>query len=256
VKKLIMAVMAHADDLEVYAGGTMAKFVEQGYEGVLVMLSANIAGASAGGKKYRQTLPEECIPLRAAETRAAAEVLGVRRVEFLNFQDMLYSDGTDFVHLGDAGFNPALPGVGPLLPAVAMNPKLVAPVTEVIARYEPEIVIMQHAFSGFEHVTSGHIVNLAFRQAMKTGASLGQLWLPMTVRHCTWESDLRVYPSPNVLIDITAQWEKKSAAMLAHKSQRLEGAIEKIRLANRYWGMARQCELAEAFFTLCDARYR
>ena len=256
MKKCIMAVVAHADDMEVFAGGTMAKFVEQGYEGVLVMLSANTAGAGVGGKKYRQTPPEECMPVRAEETRAGAAKLGVRTVEFLNFQDMLYSDGKDFLFLGDAGFNPALPGVGPLLPAVAMNPKLIAPVTEVIARYEPEIVIMQHALSGFEHITSGHIVNLAFRQAMKNGASLGQLWLPVTVRHCTWESDFRLYPSPNVLIDITAQWEKKVAAMLAHKSQGLEGAVEKIRAGNRYWGMARQCELAEAFFTLCDARYR
>ncbi len=252
----IMAVMAHADDMEVYAGGTMAKFAEQGYEGILVMLSANTAGAAAPGKSYRQTLPEECIPLRAQETRAAAALLGVRTVEFLGFQDMLHSDGREFLYLGDPGFNPTLPGAGPLLPAVAMNPRLIAPVREVMARYEPEIVIAQHTFSGFEHMTAGHIVNLAFRQALGAGASLGQLWLPAAVRHCTWDSDLRVYPSPNILIDITAQWEKKAAAMLAHRSQRLEGAIEKIRLANRYWGMARQCELAEPFFTLCDGRYR
>jgi LmbE family N-acetylglucosaminyl deacetylase len=256
MKKCIMAIMAHADDLEVYAGGTMAKFIAAGYEGVLVMLSANANGAAIGDKKYRETLPAEAMVVREQETREGAAILGVRHLEFLNFQSMMHSDGKGFVWLGDPGFRTDHPGMGPLIPAVAMNPRLLDPVVAAIRKYEPEIVIAQHILSGFEHVCSGHIINLAFRTAMKEGASLGQLWMPMIVRHCTWESDFRLYPSPNILIDITAQWALKEKAMLAHGSQGLEKSVAKIRLANQYWGMARQSELAEPFFTLCDARYR
>lgn len=256
MKKCIMAIMAHADDLEVYAGGTMAKFVEQGYEGVLVQMTESAAGARVPGKGYRQTTREETKPLRDEELRRGAEILGVRNVERLDFQSMLYSDGKDFVWIGDDDYNYRLPGAGPLMPAVAINPKLIAPVIDLITRYEPEIVIGQHMLSGFEHVCTGHILNQAFRQAMEKGVSLGQLWTPSCVRHCTWASDVRLYPSPNVLIDITSTWEKKVAAMLAHESQGLDKSVEKIRVIAQYWGLARQCELAEAFFTLCDARYR
>jgi len=248
--------MAHADDMEVYAGGTMAKFVDQGYEGVLVLLTACMAGAKVGDRGYRQTVPEEAIPIRDREVRDGAGILGVSKVERLDFQNTLYSDGSDFVWMGDEAFDPDHPAAGPLSPAVAINPKLIQPVVDLIRKYEPEIVIGQHMLSGFEHVCAGHIVNLAFRQAMEEGASLGQLWLPAAVRHCTWASDIRLYPSPNILIDITDYWDKKEQAMLAHQSQKLEESVEKIRAISHYWGMARQCELAEPFFTLCDARYR
>jgi LmbE family N-acetylglucosaminyl deacetylase len=251
-----MAMMAHADDMEVYAGGTMAKFTSEGYEGVLALLTPSMAGAKVDERGYRKVPPGEAMAVRDREVEEAARVLGVSRVERLGLQNTLYSDGRDFVWLGDADFQAQWPGLGPLLPAVAINPELIRPVVEVIRRFEPEIVICQHMTSGFEHVCAGHVVNLAFRQAMEQGVSLGQLWLPVAVRHCTWASDLRIYPTPNVLIDITAFWEKKARAMLCHKSQRLDDAVEKVRLVNRYWGMARQCDLAEPFFTLCDARYR
>jgi LmbE family N-acetylglucosaminyl deacetylase len=234
----------------------MAKFTDEGYEGILVMLGANDAGAAIGAKGYRRTLPAEVMPVREQETREGAGILGVRHIEFMGLGHMLHSDGQDFVWMGDPGFREGHPGTGPLLPSVAINPRLIEPVAAVIRRFEPEITIAQHMFSGFEHLCCGHIVNLAFRLAVKQGASLGQLWLPMAVRASTWQSDIRVYPSPNILIDISAQWARKERAILAHRSQGLDRHLPGIRLANRYWGMARECELAEPFYTLCDARYR
>jgi LmbE family N-acetylglucosaminyl deacetylase len=251
-----MAMMAHADDMEIYAGGTVAKFADQGYDTVLVMLTANVGGAATERKRYRQTVPEECMPIRDAEMRAGAAILGVRQIECLALMNLLHSDGNDFVWMGDPAFRENHPGAGPLLPAAAINPRLIEPAIRVIRKYEPEVVIGQHMLSGFEHLCAGHIVNQAFRQAMAQGASLGQLWLPCGVRECTWASDVRIHPTPNILIDISAYWDRKAAAVRAHKSQRLEGALENIRTANRYWGMARECELAEPFVTLCDARYR
>lgn len=257
MQKRIMAIVAHADDLEVYCGGTMAKFVEAGYDGVEVLLTASMAGADIDGQGYRRSKPEQVIPHRHREALEAARILGIARVERLDYQNTLYSDGDAFVWLGDEGFDTRHPAAhGPLLPAVAINEKLLEPLVELLGREEPEIVIGQHMFSGSEHVLCGHIINLAFRKALRKGASLGQLWLPVAARHCTWSSDLRVYPSPNILIDISAQWDKKQAAMLAHASQKLDKELDKIRLIDQYWGIANECALAEPFFTLCDGRYR
>jgi len=251
-----MAVMAHADDLELYAGGTMAKFTDQGYEGILVMVTANIDGGKIGNKSYRQTTPEEVAPVRAAETEKGAAILGVRIIENLKLQNLCYSNGKGFVTIGDPDFNYCRADTGALLAAAAMNERLLQPLIDLYARYEPEIVVMQNMNSGFEHLCAGHIAHLAFRKAMAQGASLGQLWLPMALRPTAWASDLRLYASPNILIDITRHWDRKVAAILAHQSQQLESHVEGVRTINRYWGMARECELAEPFFTLCEAHYR
>nr|MBC8228344.1 PIG-L family deacetylase [bacterium] len=37
MKKIIMAIGAHADDVEIRAGGTLAKYHEMGYEVVYVL---------------------------------------------------------------------------------------------------------------------------------------------------------------------------------------------------------------------------
>ena len=63
MQKRILAAMAHADDLEYYAGGTMAKFVARGYEGILLMLSCNCAGGDIRGDgNYLKHSPEETMP--------------------------------------------------------------------------------------------------------------------------------------------------------------------------------------------------
>ena len=121
MKKCIMAIMAHADDLEIFAGGTMAKFTEQGYQGILVMLTGNMSGAAVGKKKYQAVLPREAAPVREQETRNGAAILGVKKIESLNFQELVYSNGTKFVWPYDPGYQYEYPGYGPTLPSVASN---------------------------------------------------------------------------------------------------------------------------------------
>jgi N-acetylglucosamine malate deacetylase 1 len=62
-----MVIGAHADDIEIHVGGTVAKLVAQGHHGVLV----DLTDASAGTRGT----PE----LRLQEAAAAATVLGVAR---------------------------------------------------------------------------------------------------------------------------------------------------------------------------------
>lgn len=44
----IMSVGAHADDIEIGTGGTLAKFHDQGYEVVYIMSTNMSGGASVG----------------------------------------------------------------------------------------------------------------------------------------------------------------------------------------------------------------
>ena len=75
---------AHPDDEAIGTGGTMAKAVAAGHRAVLVVATRGEHGEVAEGfLEQGETLGER----RVAETHAAAAVLGVARVEFLDYLD-------------------------------------------------------------------------------------------------------------------------------------------------------------------------
>jgi LmbE family N-acetylglucosaminyl deacetylase len=75
---------AHPDDAEIACGGTMARAKAEGHRVVLV-----IATRGELGEQRPDTITEgeSLTDRRVAETFAAAEVLGVDRVEFLGYRD-------------------------------------------------------------------------------------------------------------------------------------------------------------------------
>jgi LmbE family N-acetylglucosaminyl deacetylase len=105
-RKCIMVFGAHADDVEPMAGGTFAKYISEGYEGIYVCVINNFAGCgieSVGGattpppevksplftvSDSPQSYPVdalETIQIRAAEAREAAAVFHSTPV-FLDFR--------------------------------------------------------------------------------------------------------------------------------------------------------------------------
>ena len=84
-----MAVLAHPDDESLGVGGALAKYAS---EGVDVFLLTATRGDSGRYRGYRPDEPQHPGPLalaeiREAELRAAASVLGVRDVAFLDYHD-------------------------------------------------------------------------------------------------------------------------------------------------------------------------
>lgn len=255
--KRIMIAMAHADDMEYYAGGTVAKFVSRGYQAVLLMLTNNICGADIDGSNhFMDHTPEEVVPVREQEMHDGARILGVDSIVQANFKDSVYYDGDKLAWIGEKDYDMHHPAGGEPLVAAAANMKCIRRITAVLEKYEPEIVITHNFTSGFEHTAAAHIVNQAFGEAVKNGCNLGSLWIPTHVRHAAWETDVRMFPSPNVLIDVTDFWSQKVKAIRAHKSQQVEASIKKVETIGKYWGIAAQCLYAEPFFTIRDARYR
>jgi LmbE family N-acetylglucosaminyl deacetylase len=79
--KRILLITAHPDDADVHAGGTIARWVDDGYE-----VHGLIVTSGDKGHDDPAMTRDDVIALRRAERRAA-QILGVRHVTFLNYED-------------------------------------------------------------------------------------------------------------------------------------------------------------------------
>ncbi|MFF3016693.1 PIG-L deacetylase family protein [Streptomyces sp. NPDC057939] len=83
-----LAVVAHPDDLEYGCAAAIADWTDGGREVVYVLATRGEAGIDT-------IAPAECAPLREAEQRASAAVVGVSTVEFLDHHDGVVEYGLD-----------------------------------------------------------------------------------------------------------------------------------------------------------------
>ncbi|MGW7457239.1 PIG-L deacetylase family protein [Streptomyces sp. NPDC054797] len=86
--KRALAVVAHPDDLEYGAAAAIADWTDGGREVVYLLATRGEAGIDT-------IAPADCAPLREAEQRASAAVVGVSRVEFLDHRDGVVEYGLD-----------------------------------------------------------------------------------------------------------------------------------------------------------------
>ena len=133
-----VAVVAHPDDLEYGAAAAIARWTSQGKAISYALATSGEAGIDA-------MTPELCGPLREAEERASARVVGVEAVEFLGFPDGMLEYGL------------------PLRRAIAA----------VIRRYRPDVVITGNfrdtwggvSLNQADHIATGRSVLDAVRDA-------------------------------------------------------------------------------------------
>lgn len=76
MSKIILAVSAHPDDMELEAGGTLAKFAQKGYDVYHLVLTS--------GYKDNYSVSVE---QRKDEAERVAKILGIKEVIFFNCQD-------------------------------------------------------------------------------------------------------------------------------------------------------------------------
>ena len=188
-KKTVLVVVAHADDMEFLAGGTVARFVdEKGYDVYEYILTDNSKGS------YRLSA-EELIEVSAREAVAAGEILGLKEVRLEG-----YTDGC---------LNEVHPNV--------LREKIMAMVREVKA----DIVMSWDPFAPCEEHPDHRMVAMATLEA----ASFSSIPLfypghphpPHMVTEAYW-----IAKSPwkaEVFVDIAATIDKKIEALLAHDCQ-------------------------------------
>lgn len=116
VARRILIITAHPDDADVHAGGTIARWVDDGAD-----VRAVIATSGDKGHDDPSMTREQLVALRRGEQSEAAAILGVTRVTFLDYED------------GDLAW---------------AGPRLAEEVTRTIREVRPDIVLTHDPFAG------------------------------------------------------------------------------------------------------------
>lgn len=189
----VLVLMAHPDDAEFSAGGTVAKLVNEGREVTYVVVTNGNKGSGD-----REASPEGLARTREAEQRSAARTLGVARVEFLGYEDGEVEDTR----------------------ALRLD------ITREIRRWRPDLVIAQsphRAYTNFfawhrdHRVTGGVVLDCVYPLA-RDHLSFPEL-LPEYEPHKVREMHLVQWEQPGMVVDISATIDAKLAAVACHASQ-------------------------------------
>jgi LmbE family N-acetylglucosaminyl deacetylase len=187
--------VAHPDDADFLAAGTLAKWAREGWEIRLV-----IATDGSKGSDDPEMLPERLIPLRQAEQRAASAVVGLAEVIFLGHEDGMLEDG----------------------------PRLRREFTRLIRLYRPERVVTMDPTvrwhgSGYinhpDHIAAGSATLSAVSLYARNRPSFRDLLAEGLEPHVVRELYLGSSIDANVWVDIGATLDQKIAALCEHKSQ-------------------------------------
>src|SRR5687767_14447876 len=81
----LLAILAHPDDESLGTGGTLARYAAEGVETYLITATRGQHGWNGAREDYPG--PEGLGKLREAELLAAARILGLREVCFLDYMD-------------------------------------------------------------------------------------------------------------------------------------------------------------------------
>lgn len=181
----VVCVQPHPDDNEVGAAGTLLALAERSCEIIYVTVTDGRAGLPNA-----TMTSEELVEIRRAERLKAGELLGVTEQIELGFPDAGAYSADDVAQL--------------LIP--------------ILREHRPELVMTVDPWMPYEahpdHIKTGYGVTqaVAFAGNYATQRGDGEPYsVPQVAFYAT--------SYPNTFIDITAYWERKLAALLAHKSQ-------------------------------------
>jgi len=203
----VMFIAAHPDDPEFLAGGTIAGMARDGGEITYVILTNGNKGSGD-----RNVTSEQLVPIREAEQRQAASVLGVARLEFLGYEDGELEDTRD----------------------------LRRDVTRQIRRWRPDLIVTlnpRRSYNFFphwhrDHRTTGRVVLDCVYPLARDHLAFPEL-LPEYEPHKVRELYLIQWEQPPLIVDITATMDVKLEAIRCHASQVGDVAAVEQRMRNR-----------------------
>jgi LmbE family N-acetylglucosaminyl deacetylase len=235
--KCILVFGAHADDVEALAGGTLAKYIAAGYDGIYVCVNNNTAGCvieNTQNPRYGrgttftvsqspQLYPVdalETIQIRQEEARNAAAFFGATPV-FLNFREIFIWQGRKECYLGSDEFHQYQPPGRQIISTGTVLSKDVNLVIDLLKKYQPEITII-HTLGGEkdEHGNSGYLMYLAFTKAMSQGVPVGKLWMRVDGWFLDEPAKSNGRGKPDVEIDVKDFLKIKYEAFCKHVSQK------------------------------------
>jgi len=199
-----LVLFAHPDDAEFMCGGTIARWARDGTEIHYVVCTDGSAGSNEPGKGR-----DVMRPIRDAEQRAAADVLGVKTVTFLGETD---------------GF-------------LEVTPETRRKVTREVRRLRPDVIVAPDPSRLFfadsyvnhwDHKQAGLLALTAVMPDAPTRVMFQELEdegiEPFEVPNLWLVSD-----EPDTFVDITDTIETKLEALAQHVSQGAEAAAPRVR---------------------------
>lgn len=197
-----LIIVAHPDDADFGCGGSSAVWASEGWDITLTVCTDGAAGGGDDATEFGEAVRRRTVATRQQEQRAAAEVLGVRQVEFLNYPD------------------------GLLVPSLELRRDLV----RMIRRVRPQRVVCMSPERNWQpslslsryhpdHLAAGQAALAAIYPAAQNPWDFPELLDEGLLPHRVTEVLITGTPYPNHYVDISATIDQKIAAICAHASQ-------------------------------------
>lgn len=250
MKQRIMAVGAHADDIELQVGGTLLKYHAAGYEIVYVMSTNNMAGSASvrlgdGTVEKVMEPPLMMMKRRKGECSDAAKMLGTVPVH-LDHPQRHYWDGGKTVRMAYGSPLPeGVPADVPPIITAYEDEKSVTRLTNLILEKNPECILTHPvAQVDVEHFSTCRLVTNAYWKAVESGFKGALIYwrechMIFGDFNCRWET----------FIDYTPFLEEKMRLIGMHRCQMPNAHLPDFahRILAQRWGAACGCGAAEVF---------
>lgn len=207
----ILVILAHPDDPEFFCGGTIARWVLAGHQVSYCLLTCGDKGTSD-----RAITSDSLCTQRQGEQMAAAAVLGVHRVRFLDHPD------------------------GYLVPDLELRKEI----TRVIRQEHPDVLVTCDPTNLYvretylnhpDHRAAGQATLDAVFPAARDHLNFIELWRDENLEpHVVREVWISLPQAANISLDVTEQWQLKLRALNEHKSQIGDPAQLEERLRTRH----------------------
>ncbi|MCJ7535804.1 MAG: PIG-L family deacetylase [Anaerolineales bacterium] len=207
----ILVILAHPDDPEFFCGGTIARWTLAGHQVAYCLLTCGDKGT-----KDRSLTSAALCSLRQEEQRAAAAILGVHNVRFLDYPD------------------------GYLVPDMNLRKEI----TRVIRQEQPDILVTCDPTNLYvretylnhpDHRAAGQATLDAVFPAARDHLYFIELWRDEQLEpHIVREVWISLPRDPDVSVDITDHWDLKLRALSEHKSQIGDRAQLEERMRSRH----------------------
>jgi LmbE family N-acetylglucosaminyl deacetylase len=181
----VLGVGAHPDDLEILAGGTLARYVREGHEVVMCHMTTGNAGSI-------EIPAAELVGIRSGEARRAAEIAGAE------YRALGLGDGT--------------------IDASSPDQKLL--VVDLIREVRPNVIITHYPddYMRDHNETASLVWDCAFLSALKNFESSREYY-PEFVPIYHMDTIGGLHFDPAEFVDVTDVIDVKVAMLSAHESQ-------------------------------------
>lgn len=190
IKADIMIIAPHPDDAEFGAAGSVARWVKEGKTVVYLICTNGEKGTSDPAVD-----PRELAKTRMKEQQAAADLLGVKKVDFLGYEDQTLED----------------------------TPAFRKEIVRWIRVYKPAVLVTADPYRRYiwhrDHRITGQVVLDAAFPYARDHLSYPDLYEQGLMPHKVKEILLWASEEPDYFSDITATFETKLAALRCHVSQ-------------------------------------